>query len=96
MKTQHNPSQNAIRRTFHGIYAREAAPMLEFYNRELLFTSKIRHSSVGWNPVHRIFKHLDGLGPSPHLKTRWGRPRWDDGVMLNRPLSFGRMLLLIR
>ena len=35
-------------------------------------TSKIRHSSIGWNPVHRIFKHLDGLGPSL---------RWDDGVI---------------
>ena len=34
-------------------------------------TSKIRHSSAGWNPVHRIFKNLDGLGPSL---------RWDDGV----------------
>ena len=39
---------------------------------ELLITSKFRHSSVGWNPVHRIFKHLEGLGPSL---------RWDDGVI---------------
>ena len=49
---------------------------------ELLFTSKIRHSSVGWNPVHRIFKHLEGLGPSL---------RWDDGVIrssLMVPLFF--------
>ena len=40
--------------------------------QELLLTPKIRHSSAGWNPVHRIFKHLDGLGPSL---------RWDDGVI---------------
>ena len=30
-----------------------------------------RHSSEGWNPVHRNFKHLGGLGPSL---------RWDDGL----------------
>ena len=39
---------------------------------ELLLNSKIRHSSVGWNPVHRIFKHSDGLG---HIL------RWDDGII---------------
>ena len=46
--------------------------MLRFIKRELLLTSKVRHSTVGWNPVHRIFKHLDGLGPSL---------RWDDGLL---------------
>ena len=30
---------------------------------EFLLTSKVRHSSVGWNPVHRIFKHLEELDP---------------------------------
>ena len=47
---------------------------------ELLSTSNSRHSSVGWNPVHRIFKHLDGLVPSL---------RWDDGVS-------GSSLLILR
>jgi hypothetical protein len=31
---------------------------------------KIRHSSEGWNPVHRKFRYWGGLGPSL---------RWDDG-----------------
>ena len=31
---------------------------------ELLETSRVRHSSEGWNPVHRSIKHLGGLGPS--------------------------------
>ena len=30
-------------------------------------------------------KSWTGLGPSPHLKTCWGRLRWDDGILsLNR------------
>ena len=37
--------------------------------RELLETSKFRRSSVGWNPVHRNFKNLDGLGPSHGLPS---------------------------
>ena len=67
-----NRTQIANRRTFQAINGLNALPMLEFVCWELVLTSKIRHSSVGWNPVHRIFKHLDGLGPSL---------RWDDGVI---------------
>ena len=54
----------------------KSAPLLIYKLGELLLTSKIRHSSVGWNPVHRIFKHLDGLGLSL---------RWDDGVIRSSP-----------
>ena len=39
--------------------------------RQLLKTLKFRHSSEGWNPVLRIIKYLEGLGPSL---------RWDDEV----------------
>ena len=67
-----NRTQIANRRTFQAINGLNAAPMLEFVCWELLLTSKVRHSSEGWNPVHRIFKHLDGLGPSL---------RWDDGFL---------------
>ena len=48
-----------------------SAPMLDFTSRKLLKTSEFRRSSGGWNPVHRLIKYLDGLGPSL---------RWDDGV----------------
>ena len=51
-----------------------AAGQPDDFSGQFLLTSKVRHSSVGWNPVHRIFKHLGGLGPSL---------RWDDGVIID-------------
>ena len=62
--------------------------LLAAYGRWVLrLTLRFRHSGEqpqglrrAGNPVHRLIKYLGGLGPSPHLKTRWGRPRWDDGV----------------
>ena len=54
-----------------GTITKKAPPAENAAKWELLLTSKVRHSSVGWNPVHRIFKHLEGLGPSL---------RWDDRV----------------
>ena len=56
--------------------------MLEFTLGELLSTSKIRHSNLAKNPVRRISKHLDGLGPSLG---------WNDGV---REVPFERTLMM--
>jgi len=69
-----------------GIFGRNGAPNggLRFFgdvqrhlgvciatSANLFAWPKLRHSSDGWNPVRRISKILDGLGPSF---------RWDDGL----------------
>src|SRR5258706_10167203 len=70
-------------RGFRSIFAPKGAPNGVLRFRVHLETSNIRHSSAGWNPVLRIFKHLDGLGPSL---------RWDDAVFRSPPYSTSRWI----
>ena len=59
--------ESQYRRGFSAISRLTRPPIGNLPIRELLETSKFRHSSEGWNPVLRLIKHLDGLGPS----LRW-------------------------
>ena len=40
-----------------------------------------------------MIRLCSGLGPSPHLKTRWGRPRWDDEYLRFRAVAISKLMI---
>src|ERR1700693_2277542 len=85
-----SPSQPALGRRLSDCVWTGPQPSLG--RRLFQITSKTRHSSVGWNPAHRIFKILDwtwwpdmGSPSQPALGRRGFKSRWlaDQGKTAN-------------